>query len=93
VTTNTRHPRASAVRNEANVSAVFPEYDEHTTRERELQCSGSTGERFTSTGIPRRSKNTERTTSPDTADPPIPQNVTEDTSPADGSPSARRAES
>ncbi len=93
VTTRTRQPRSSAARNADSVSAVLPEYDEHTTSVRESQCSGRTGERFTSTGRPRRSRNTERTTSPDTAEPPIPQNVTDVTPSADGSCSTRRAES
>jgi hypothetical protein len=92
VTTSTRQPRSSAERNDASVSAVFPEYEEATTNVCGSQCSGRTGERFTSTGRPRRSTNTERTTSPDTADPPIPQNVTDVTSCAGGRPSARRAE-
>ena len=85
VTTSTRQPRPSAVRNAVSVSAVLPEYDEHTTSVCESQCSGRTGERFTSTGRPRRSRNTERTTSPDTAEPPIPQNVTDVTPSGDGS--------
>ena len=85
VTTRTRQPRSIAARNAASVSAVLPEYDEHTTSVCEPQCSGRTGERFTSTGRPRRSRNTERTTSPDTAEPPIPQNVTDATPSAEGS--------
>ena len=64
---------------------MLPEYDEATTSVCGPQYSGSSGLRLTSTGTPSRSRKTERTTSPATADPPIPQNATAVTPSAEGS--------
>ena len=91
VTQRTRHPRARASRNAESVSEVFPEYEETTTSVWGPAYAGSSWPRFTSTGTPSRSRNTVRSTSPATAEPPMPQKVTAVAPSADGSSRATAA--
>src|SRR5581483_581624 len=83
VTTTDRHRRRRASSKQARVSAVSPEYEDATTSAPGPHHAGSVGDRTTSTGIWSRSATRARSTSPATAEPPMPQTARARTSAAE----------